>query len=228
MNVYFNGQYYFNNPTWHEEDSEWKADQIINLLKKNDLNLIKIAEVGCGAGGILYWLKTKYNPKGSYCGYEISPDAYKLCSKKTTDNLDFKLGDICSYGDNYDLLLVIDILEHLENYNEMLRNIKSKSKYKIFHIPLDLSVQTVMRDHPMISVRSSVGHIHYFTKNIALAVLKEAGYKILDYKYTTSGISLPKRSIAKLAAVPRILAFKLNEDLAARWLGGFSLLVLTE
>jgi len=47
------GNYLENNPTWHIEDSPWKAKQIFKMLNKNSINPKSIAEIGCGAGEIL-------------------------------------------------------------------------------------------------------------------------------------------------------------------------------
>ncbi len=32
--IYTKGDYLENNPTWHLEDSTWKAEQILNIFKK--------------------------------------------------------------------------------------------------------------------------------------------------------------------------------------------------
>jgi len=110
-----------------------------------------------------------------------------------------------------------------------LREIKPKSQYKILHIPLDLSVQTVLRGNPLLGMRHSYGHIHYFTKEIALELLKDVGYEVLDYFYTALYAELPSNSIGrKLLILPRKLFFAIHKDWAARILGGFSLLILAK
>ncbi len=125
--------------------------------------------------------------------------------------------------------MAIDVFEHIEDYFGFLRKLKNKAVYKIFHIPLDLSVQSVFRSSRLMNARSSVGHIHYFTKETALATLKDTGYEVVDYFYTNSSLELPNLSWkANLMKLPRKLLFQLDSDLAARVLGGFSLLVLAK
>ncbi|QOJ24011.1 MAG: hypothetical protein HRU78_10440 [Gammaproteobacteria bacterium] len=125
--------------------------------------------------------------------------------------------------------MAIDVFEHIEDYFDFLRKFKTKAEYKIFHIPLDLSIQTVLRASPILTLRRSVGHIHYFTKETALETLKDTGYDIVDYFYTNSAIELPNRGWkANLMKLPRKLFFSVNNDLAVRVLGGFSLLVLAK
>ncbi len=48
-----NSKYLNNNPTWHEEDSPWKAKQVVKMLSRNKLDINSIVEVGCGVGEIL-------------------------------------------------------------------------------------------------------------------------------------------------------------------------------
>ncbi len=56
MNIgdkYTSGEYLEKTRTWHVEDSSWKAAQIVKLISSNSLHPTNIAEIGCGAGGIL-------------------------------------------------------------------------------------------------------------------------------------------------------------------------------
>jgi hypothetical protein len=226
--IYEDGTYLDNNPLWHEEDSQWKANKIRNIIENNSLKPEKICEVGCGAGEILNQLSYQYGDSVEFFGYEISPQAFELCSKKSKRNLIFKLSDLLEDGDShYDIAMAIDVFEHVENYFDFLRKLKGKAEYKIFHIPLELSVQSVLRSSPIIRGRRSFGHIHYFTKETALATLEDTGYEIVDYFYTAGSLELPNRGWkANVLKIPRKLAFSANRDFAVRFLGGYSLMVL--
>ncbi|WP_374567661.1 class I SAM-dependent methyltransferase [Nitrosomonas sp.] len=230
VQMYDDGTYHENNPTWHEEDSPWKAKQIIKIIEKNRLNPQKICEVGCGAGEILNQLSLYFGTDKEFFGYEVSPQAYQLCLTKAKPNLTFQLSNLLSEDTEFfDIVLAIDVFEHIEDYFTFLRKLKNKAQYKIFHIPLDLSVQSVLRCSPILKLRRSVGHIHYFTKETALETLNDTGYKVIDYFYTGNTIDLPNRGWkASLMKIPRKLAFSINNDLAVRVLGGYSLLVLAE
>jgi cyclopropane fatty-acyl-phospholipid synthase-like methyltransferase len=225
--IYEDGTYLTNNPTWHEQDSPWKAEKIDRLLKKNDIYPSTLCEVGCGAGGILSWLSERYANKTMFSGYEISPHAFDICKKKARHNLNyFHKNLLDDNGAVFDVVMAIDVFEHVEDYFGFLRSLREKGTYKVFHIPLDLSVQTVLRSAPIIKLRSSVGHIHYFTKETALATLRDTGYEVVDYFYT-NGSELPNRGWkANMLKFPRKLLFSIDQDLAVRVLGGFSLMVL--
>lgn len=124
--------------------------------------------------------------------------------------------------------MAIDVFEHVEDYFGFLRSLREKGTYKVFHIPLDLSVQMVLRSSPILRTRSLVGHLHYFTKETALATLKDTGFIIVDYFYTNAS-ELPNRGWkADLLKIPRKLGFLIDQDLTARIFGGFSLMVLAK
>jgi hypothetical protein len=227
--LYQDGDYQTCNPTWHAEDSPWKARQIEIMLKKHNLVIESICEVGCGAGEILVEL-AKVFPKTKFYGYDISPQAFALCQGKKTDRLHFYLKDLLVENEAFfDIVLVIDVIEHVEDYLGFLKRLKDRGNLKIFHIPLDLSLQSLCRAAPILAHRKSVGHIHYFFKDTAIATLQDCGYKILDYIYTPSRLELPNLTVsAKLLKIPRKLLYNVNRDFAVRALGGYSLLVLAQ
>ena len=224
-----NSVYLENNPTWHVEDSPWKAKQIIKILEKNKLTVKTIAEVGCGVGEILNQLYLQLDSTCKFTGFEISPDAFKLAKMRVKDRISMKNEDIFEDDQKYELLLIIDIFEHVENYIDFVRKTKSKAEYKVFHIPLDMTALNVLRGTPISNVRVKVGHLHYFSKETALATLEDAGHEIVDYFYTPGMLETEGKGFkTKLINPFRKLIFLFNPDLAVRLLGGYSLMVLTK
>ena len=149
-----NSEYLKNHPTWHIEDSPWKAKQIIKILKQNSINPKSIAEVGCGAGEILNQLYQSMSNDVIFTGYDISNDAIRLAKQREKKRLEFKRENILDTNSKFDLLLMIDVFEHIDDYLGFLKS--------------------------------------------------------------------------KIAVLPRKLMYKANKDIAAKLLGGFSLLVLTK
>ena len=225
--IYLDGSYKASNPTWHAEDAPWKARQIGAMLKKHHINPGTFCEVGCGTGEILAQLEAAF-PEASFFGYEVSPQAFDICSRRQSNRMQFRLLDLTMQTDSFfDVLLAIDVLEHVEDYFGFLKGLQNKAKLKVFHIPLDLSVQSILRMKPILSARQRVGHLHYFTKETAIATLEDCGYKIIDQAYTASRLELPNQTLSsRLMKFPRRLFHKLNADLSVRVLGGYSLLVL--
>lgn len=228
--IYEDGTYLAKHPSWHEEDSSWKAMQILRMIEKNNLRPATVCEIGCGAGEILNCLSASCGQDVQFTGYDISPQAMDLCKKKEKQNLHFYLGNLLDEKDTYfDIVMAIDVFEHVEDYLGFIRRLRVKGEYKVFHIPLDLSVQTILRASPIHFVRKKSGHIHYFTKEIALAALKDTGYEIVEYFYTPSSLDTPNLNWkARLMKLPRKLFFAIHQDLSVRILGGYSLMVLAK
>ena len=228
--LYTSGDYLEKNPDWHTEESPWKAAQVLRMLAQHQLAVTTFGEVGCGAGEILKQLQAKLDPNCIFWGYDISPQAFELAKSRTNERLHFRLADLRQEeGVFFDLLLVMDVLEHLEDYFSFLREIKPKSRYKILHIPLDLSAQTILRGGGLLKVRDAYGHLHYFTKETALEMLKDAGYEVIDHFYTARAVEMPTHELKRtLLKLPRRALFAIHPDFAARMLGGWSLLVLAQ
>lgn len=226
-NIYTDGTYLSNNPGWHTEDSKWKAEKIAGIIEKNNLSFDSLCEVGCGAGGVLNHLNGIF-PNSILKGYDISPQAIELAKNKQKPNLTFEIGtpaqDKC-----FDIALAIDVFEHIEDYFTFLRDLKTSARIKIFHIPLDLSVQSVIRSNRLLESRNQVGHLHHFTKETAIASLTDTGYKILDVEFTAGALELKKRGVLKNTVKAfRKMLWLINKDVTVRLMGGFSLLVVAE
>ena len=130
---------------------------------------------------------------------------------------------------SFDVLLAIDVFEHIDDYLGFLKKVKNKARFKVFHIPLDLSLQTLFRVSPILKQRESVGHLHYFFKDTALATLKYCGYDVIDSFYTAAGVDSANLSLGgRILKLPRKFMFNINADIAVRVLGGYSLLVLAQ
>lgn len=225
--VYTSGTYMERNPDWHAGESPWKARQILGMLARNRMHPRTICEVGCGAGEVLKQLQEHMDDSCEFRGYEISPVAFGLCQGKENDRLQFRLADFTQESViPFDLLLVLDVMEHLEDYFSFLRAIQPKGEYKIFHLPLELSVQTVLRGNALSKRRDQYAHVHFFTKDLALRAFQDAGYEVLDYTYTHRAVEIGGTKAQRLIRIPRKACFALHNDLAARVLGGFDLLVL--
>lgn len=230
--IYSSGKYLDKHPTWHVEISQPKAQNILRMMQQANLHPQTICEVGCGAGEILAQLQKNMDSTCIFQGYDISPQAIELARTRENDKLQFITADLTQKNAFFDLILLIDMIEHVENCFSFLRTIKSMGEYKIIQFALDLTVETLLiNPNALLGFRSTyghIGHLHYFTKNIALAMLEDLGYEVLDYKY----VPIPSEqgeSLSQKLHRPFIqLLYALHKDLAVRLLGGYKLLVLAK
>ena len=226
---YTSGEHFEKVPGWHIEESSWKVRHIMSMLTRHHLEPSTVCDVGCGAGEVLRLLQVHMSDACTFWGYDISPQAVEMCKEKANKQLHFKLADVRQEQDVcFDLILVLDVIEHLEDYFSFLRDIRPKSHYKLFHIPLEISVQGVLRGKIFMRNRDLYGHLHYFTKETALRTLEDIGYEVLDYSYSPEGELHTTLLQTNLMKLPRKLFFALHKDWAVRMLGGVRLLVLAK
>jgi cyclopropane fatty-acyl-phospholipid synthase-like methyltransferase len=126
------------NPDWHVEDAQFKAIWIKNMIDRwMQLDGKTVADIGCGAGEIID-LMSNYYPSAYWCGFEISEVAYAICRRKAKKtNLVFKHEDIFTIdwkNNHQDLLLCIDVFEHVADYWDFLRRLSDYADNFIFHI----------------------------------------------------------------------------------------------
>jgi SAM-dependent methyltransferase len=227
---YCDGTYLAENPDWDRKDAVWKAEKVRSMLSDNGIEPTSICEVGCGSGDVLAHLQ-KAMLFTNFTGFDISPQAKPFWEEHDVgERLRFQLGDFHETNRiTYDVLLMLDVFEHVRDPFSFLENTRRYAAHFIFHIPLDLSASAVARGNPLMNVRKKAGHLHHYTKDLALATLRETGYEVIDWRYTGASLNSPNRSVkTRFAALPRRLAYAVNKDLGVRLLGGETLLVLAK
>jgi SAM-dependent methyltransferase len=225
--IYNDKTYLKNNPSWHEEDALFKAGKILQLLKRNHIVFDNVCDIGCGTGEIIIQLNALIEKNIRFVGFDISKDAISLAKTKETDNIKFQHKDFSESvsKEAFDLLLVIDVIEHIENYFRFLENIRRKGKFTIFHIPLDMYVWSLFREKILIESKQRVGHIHNFTEEFIESVLIDKGFTIMDRMYTepiVNPVNLKQHIINR----SRKMLYGINKRFCTKTIGGFSILLL--
>ncbi len=230
-NIYLGKQskYSEKNKEWGSYNSAWKAGEIVKIIRRHTINANNIVEIGCGAGEVLYQLNNKINDDTViFEGYDISEYAINIANQKTVKNVKFYNKDfLITKKNNYDLLLMIDVFEHVPDYLNFIEENAKRAIFKIYHIPLDMTVSAILRDQ-FSTVRKSVGHLHYFTKETALETLKDTGQEIIDYFYTAGSFESRQKLRTRIANIPRILIYPLMPNMTVKLIGGYSLMILTK
>ena len=98
--------------------------RLIDLLAANgvDYNEKRVADVGCGTGGLLDALKTRAQTQ-SLTGFEYSENALAIARSQVSgvEFCDFDIYDGCAR--QFDVIFCIETLEHLLHPDKALRNI---------------------------------------------------------------------------------------------------------
>lgn len=225
--IYNDNTYLQNNPDWHSEDAPFKAEKIMELLKQYPVSFSNVCDIGCGSGEVLVQLSKKMPAHIQMTGYDISTAAIEMAKPKETSSLHFQCGNIAETKENFDLLLVMDVIEHLTDYFSFLNDISHKGRYTIFHIPLDMCVWSLFREQMLIESKQRVGHIHNFTEDFIKDILKDYGFNIKAQIYTEPGFEniTTKQKIINFI---RKSLFKMNKKFSSKLLGGYSVLILAE
>jgi SAM-dependent methyltransferase len=227
-NRYLDGEYLATNPTWGEEDSAWKARMIHRLWRRSGLAVPgSVAEIGCGAGGILAGLRAGFPDSVRFDGFDIAPAAIELAQQHAAARLAYHCEDLTGSGRTFDALLCIDVFEHVENPFEFLRAIKRIAPIVVFNIPLEMHLAGVLINHQLWT-RRHYGHLHFYTAAVAFETLQECGYSVISHSYISRLMDLPRSRSEYLFWLPRKLLSLLSQEWSARILGGTSLLVIAK
>jgi SAM-dependent methyltransferase len=225
-NRYLTNDYLAHNPTWHEEDAAPKAELVSALLMSQGVVPESICDIGCGAGRVLFELKRSF-PSTEFFGYDIAPNAAEFWTQYREGEIRFEVGNFLERNRRtYDVALLLDVIEHLSDPGGFLTALHGAAQFYVFHIPLDLSALGVIRKNRLLDVRHAVGHIHYFTKDLALSLLNESGYDVVHWRYTGASSLAPGRTWkSALRSIPQRMSTQ-TRDWWVRALGGETLLVL--
>jgi ubiquinone/menaquinone biosynthesis C-methylase UbiE len=197
---YLSGEYLRKNPSLHVEDSGWKAEVIAPFVDRFALihsgSPLKVLDVGGGAGVLLSMIADRLRRTAgrpvTKCAIEFSPEMLEVQKSNNPDLERTEQGSIeaTSFGDKeFDLVLLIDVLEHLPNAETALREIRRIGRYAIIKIPLEDTVHFrlmnalrggSLRRHAI----ESVGHVQSFSVATYRQTIHSVDGTILEERFT--------------------------------------------
>ncbi len=113
---------------WSEEGlSTWRTyPNLFGKISKEVRPNSKILDIGCGAGVLLSELRTQQ--KGICFGLDISSEAIKLLKAMKMPGVVARLPEIPLKDSSFDVVIATEVLEHIENPSETLKQMKRVAK----------------------------------------------------------------------------------------------------
>lgn len=185
---------------WGRGDAELKWSSPTSFRLRQSLQALsnipaggRVLELGCGAGQFIRAVK-KNRPELDCYGCDISQSAIDL-AKKENDGISYDLNESAKmpYQDNFfDAVLIYDVLEHVDNVNAVLLEIKRVLKTGgIFYcfVPCEgdwLSYWNLLEKFRLKKdlTKKYAGHINYFSRDGLLQILESAGFKKIGMRYS--------------------------------------------
>lgn len=159
-------------------------NELFKILRRTKSN--KVLDAGCGEGITLNRIQQLKLGK-QLEGVDFSQDAIEI-GKKTFPKLKLKQADIYKlpYKDNaFDLVLCNEVLEHLENPQEALKElIRVSNKYLLLSVPNEpwFRLANFLRGRHITRFGNHPEHIQHWSHNQFVKMLKKHKLKIRDKK----------------------------------------------
>jgi len=142
----------------------------------------RILEVGAGAGGTLKWLKTLY-PKAKTTAVELNPDLLDELKQNVDVVVIGQIEETFTELKTYDLILLLDVLEHLPDSTATLRKLSKLleagghiivSVPNIAHLSVSVPLLLKRRFNYQDAGILDRTHLRFFVEDTAIKLLNDA------------------------------------------------------
>lgn len=164
---------------WRLMGARYKAQNITDVCKGHTFT--KVLEVGAGDGSILTYLD-EWNFASELHAVEISQSGVDLMQSKKLKHLKsariFDGYHIPFADDEFDLVILSHVLEHVEFERMLLRELKRVSKFQVIEVPKDYRYNVDKRMKHFLDY----GHINMYTPTSLRFLLQSEGFEVLADK----------------------------------------------
>ena len=220
------------NMNLHDSEYMDKVGYIYKILPRNH-DFKKILDVACGSGKILLEISKKCKAN-RVVGVDISKKIIDTAKANDTNHkVTWVNIDIFNYYvTGFDLILAVDIVEHIDKDLDLLNKISEFGKMCIVKVPIEdnfINRASIYLSrgliNPLRDTEIHYGHIHHYSLAYFLKLIERSHFSIIDVNYA----HLPKRSkmsweILRVLFLP---IWFLSKKWYIRFNGGFVILLLT-
>jgi ubiquinone/menaquinone biosynthesis C-methylase UbiE len=164
---------------WRMLGAKYKSINILDVSRGHEFK--KVLEVGAGDGSILQHLDAM-NIFPEIHALEISQSGVDQINTRRLKNLKsvniFDGYHIPFADDEFDLIILAHVLEHVEFERMLLREIKRVSKYVIIEVPCDYRYGVDKRMKHFLNY----GHINMYTPSSVRFLVQSEGFEVLADK----------------------------------------------
>lgn len=210
---------------WLQDGAKAKVASIRQLLAKRGFRPGRVLELGSGTGAVIQGIKSEdlgqeyfaVDASETGIGYLQSVDAEiraGVSDIMTTPN---------PFDENdFDLVVLSHVLEHLEDPVGCLRILRSEVKhsYLVAEVPLEDLWAGRLKSRFQDRSKNPAGHVHFFRPDSFRAMIADGGYEILDERIYAP--ALPVGTILRHhrgSGVPKIARKLLTQSLLPRICG---------
>ena len=178
-------KYNSGNPVYKKLMNNFFSNLLADIVRENKKD-VRILEIGCGEGLLACEIKKRF-PDMIYIGIDINDEIISE-ARKTCPNTMFEVGSIYELNkynsEEFDYVIVSEVLEHIEEPNKALDEIhKLNSEKFIFSVPNEpiWRILNMMRLKYIIDFGNTPGHIQHWSKR-KFKKLINSYFEILEYK----------------------------------------------
>lgn len=179
LKIAYDNFYVGKDEQWRLLSAKYKAQNIKDLCE--NLHFQKVLEVGAGDGSILKYLnESGFAPE--FHALEISSSGVAQIQNRSIGSLKsvqiFDGYHIPFEDDEFDLVILSHVLEHVEFERMLLREIKRVSKHCVIEVPIDYRYGVDKRMKHFLAY----GHINMYTPSSLRFLLQTEGFEIAHDK----------------------------------------------
>ncbi|WP_285009929.1 class I SAM-dependent methyltransferase [Pedobacter faecalis] len=198
---------------WRMLGAKSKAQNIIDVCR--GFKPAKVLEVGAGDGSILHYLNEWGFGEELYA-LEIADSGVAAIKHRNLNRLreahSFDGYNIPYAEEQFDLVILSHVLEHVEHERMLIRELKRVAKHILIEVPLDYRFNVDQRMKHFLDY----GHINMYTPTLIRFLLQSEGLNIVSEKVTQTSVATTKFCEFEVLKKPKTLSRTLKIELEYR------------